>query len=181
MSGRGTIEHLYKIATKKPSLQAALDNILFLTDTEIDGMIEHQVWIRTKLKAIKKAKETEDRMVGLNIPGAAMETYPAYDVFIYTGGDCIINASGYGAMAFDVSQNDIFIICDDEYAKINSMVVKCVGKDREMLKNNSIFVDRKTIIEYNEYLQEILNGKHFGKLDDERNGPDGWMGAIRYS
>lgn len=190
MSRRGTIGHMFMVAKKKPALQAAIDNIDMLTESEINAMVEYQVWIRKHLLSIKKAKEEEilkaekekadDELVGgLNIPAAASEVYPSNEVYRYTGGDVVINASGTNAFAFDVSSNDVFMVIDDEYLKINSVAIKCVGKDRETLKNNSIFVDRKTITEYNAYLQEILNAKHFGTLEDDRNGPGGWMSGIR--
>lgn len=178
---RGGLDHMMALAKKKPLLQKIVDEIANYPDDQIEQM-EFPGWVRKCLKQYKVIEERNRRMAGMNIPGPKSEEHLIYDVYEYTGMDYQINEVGLGNghMQFEINQYDIFFVHDNEHVKINSMAIYCTGKDRAMLLNNAKFVDRMSIIEYNEHLQKVLDRKYGFAVEDERNSEYGYLSAIKF-
>lgn len=185
MGKRGTFSHVEAIAKKKPKLQEVIDNIEDYSAEEIDALKGYQAWIRKHLKLHLKdilAKQRDARVIAsLNIPTPAAADRGAgltHDTYQYEGTQQYVVQNG-PSFTYEVDPGDLFLIYNETYVKMNSTMVACTNAELNDLIKSSKLLGKKSIIDYNIHLQEVLDEKINGKLDDPRNSDTGWASSIR--
>jgi len=178
---RGSIDHMLSVAKKKPGLKEIVDNIVSYDDEKINS-VQFPLWIKKRLIQYRDIEATKHRMQDLHIPAPKDTVHSLHGVYKYTGPTALINDDSInnGRMQYEVDCGDIFLICDEQYIKFNSMVVYCVGGDREQIVNNSKFIDNMLIAQYNELLQEALTEKHGGSVGGDSSSPYDYAASIRF-
>jgi hypothetical protein len=168
-SDKSPEDFLIAVAKKKPRLQAYIDNLQNMSDTDIDTIPE-QLWIKQALKKLKhfgsqsdRLKELLDRTIAAE---AAAKEIPSktYEIRIW---DCdkqfIGTESDLGrGWKIEVEPGDSFMILEDDLVRFGDSVLKVDEFNRYPLLQFSKFVGYMTLDNYRGFHRVLLNKKHGG-------------------
>jgi hypothetical protein len=181
--GRGTVEHMLKVAEKKKPLNDILVSILELTDEDIDAIVTQPSWIRKCLKSHRENLIRDSRMASMNIPDVAIEQHEEYPVMQFKGTSDYVIDNGWESSAclgLTVEPNDLLMILGMGKIKVNSTVVNASPSEQKFLLKKSESLDNMSITAYNKHLQNVLERKYGGSSQEDGRDTDyGWTSAIR--
>lgn len=162
-------DFLLAVAKKKPRLQAYIDNLANMSDTDIEN-IQEQLWVKKALNKLKYHGSQSSRLADLLARTIEAEKLAAqapketYEVRLW---DCESTFIGHSSLyndnkfQFQIERGDCFMIVESgETLRIGNTVVKTDHFEMTPLLHRSSFVGYMTLDNYRGFCRELLNKKH---------------------
>ena len=160
--GRGSFDHMLKVAKKKPELQKVIDNIESYTEEDINSL-SFPKWIRKHLLNCEENAEEKrnieleaTKMAALMPSISPNERYPKYTAYKYNGSDEYIG----DISKFLLEHGDLILDVGDGNIKVNANIVKIDNKGFTKLVKSCEIIGKYNIIEYNEMLFSHIEKSH---------------------
>lgn len=167
--GRGSYQHLLKLAEKKPEVKKALENVDNMTNEDIDNLHQFQPWIRKRLKDAKliKVKEiagiTAFELAEIMRSKSKLGHSGQYEVYQYQGDVCRdAECSVIGnSLTIEIERGDWLMKISSTSLKINATVIQMTEQQSSQIIANSKYYKTTDISKYNtEILQPYLEEKY---------------------
>lgn len=161
-------EMLLAAAKKKPRLQALVDGVTQMTETEIEALSE-ALWVREALKILKASggkgqkERLDDILKAADEADAKAAALPkqTYEVRLWDCDETFLGSNkGDRDWQIQITYQDSFLIVDDDFVRFGDSVVNIGPFDRYELMQGSKLVGYMTLENYKGFHRALLNKKH---------------------
>lgn len=164
-------EMLLAVAKKKPRLQALIDGVQEMSQSDIEQLNE-SLWIREALLILKKSngkgqKQRLQDLLDRTIEAERAATdipKPTFEVRIWDIGDDFIGESNLRNAGqkyqIEIKKGDALLILDDDRIKVQDTLIYSGEFERTKIMYGSTFVAYMNLENYSGFVQCLLNQKH---------------------